>query len=143
MIPRSSAEEGVTYGEAISQAYSDVRSDVEKLCQAYDDAYQAAKDSFEGQFDLFDQASTKSSDYLNASVSNAQAALDSQLNYWNTYTANIETLDSAVQVDVHSCADEVYRNPALLPPLDHADVQNHRCFEWHGACIRYIKREKI
>ena len=84
---KAAAEEGVTYGEAISQAYSDVRSDVEKLCQAYDDAYQAAKDSFEGQFDLFDQASTKSSDYLNASVSNAQAALDSQLNYWNTYTS--------------------------------------------------------
>lgn len=95
-------------GEAISQAYSDVRSDVEKLCQAYDDAYQAAKDSFEGQFDLFDQASTKSSDYLNASVSNAQAALDSQLNYWNTYTANIETL-KATSADDLGITEENYK----------------------------------
>ena len=105
---KAAAEEGVTYGEAISQAYSDVRSDVEKLCQAYDDAYQAAKDSFEGQFDLFDQASTKSSDYLNASVSNAQAALDSQLNYWNTYTANIETL-KATSADDLGITEENYK----------------------------------
>ena len=99
---KAAAEEGVTYGEAISQAYSDVRSDVEKLCQAYDDAYQAAKDSFEGQFDLFDQASTKSS------VSNAQAALDSQLNYWNTYTANIETL-KATSADDLGITEENYK----------------------------------
>ena len=105
---KAAAEEGTTYGEAISQAYSDVRSDVEKLCQAYDDAYQAAKDSFEGQFDLFDQASTKSSDYLNASVSNAQAALDSQLNYWNTYTANIETL-KATSADDLGITEENYK----------------------------------
>lgn len=105
---KAAAEEGVTYGEAISQAYSDVRSDVEKLCQAYDDAYQAAKDSFEGQFDLFDQASTKSSDYLNASVSNAQAALDSQLNYWNTYTANIEAL-KATSADDLGITEENYK----------------------------------
>lgn len=105
---KAAAEEGATYGEAISQAYSDVRSDVEKLCQAYDDAYQAAKDSFEGQFDLFDQASTKSSDYLNASVSNAQAALDSQLNYWNTYTANIETL-KATSADDLGITEENYK----------------------------------
>ena len=105
---KAAAEEGVTYGEAISQAYSDVRSDVEKLCQAYDDAYQAAKDSFEGQFDLFDQASTKSSDYLNASVSNAQAALDSQLNYWNTYTANVETL-KATSADDLGITEENYK----------------------------------
>ena len=105
---KAAAEEGVTYGEAISQVYSDVRSDVEKLCQAYDDAYQAAKDSFEGQFDLFDQASTKSSDYLNASVSNAQAALDSQLNYWNTYTANVETL-KATSADDLGITEENYK----------------------------------
>ena len=105
---KAAAEEGVTYGEAISQAYSDVRSDVEKLCQAYDDAYQAAKDSFEGQFDLFDQASTKSSDYLNASVSNAQAALDSQLNYWNTYTSNVETL-KATSADDLGITEENYK----------------------------------
>lgn len=97
---KAATEDGVTYGEAVSQAYNDVRADVEKLCAAYHEAYQAAKDSFEGQFGLFDQASTKSQDYLNSSVAAAQSALDSQLNYWNTYTANIETLKNTSAADL-------------------------------------------
>lgn len=90
----------VSEQEAVSQAYNDVRADVEKLCEAYNTAYEAAKDSFEGQFGLFDEASTKSEDYLNSNVKNAQAALDSQLNYWNTYTANIETLKGTSYQDL-------------------------------------------
>lgn len=45
---------------------------------------------------------------LNASVSNAQAALDSQLNYWNTYTANIETL-KATSADDLGITEENYK----------------------------------
>ena len=90
----------VSEQEAVSQAYNDVRADVEKLCEAYNTAYEAAKDSFEGQFGLFDEASTKSEDYLNSNVKAAQAALDSQLNYWNTYTANIETLKATSADDL-------------------------------------------
>lgn len=98
----------VSAQEAVSQAYSDVRSDVEKLCEAYNTAYEAAKDSFEGQFGLFDEASTKSEDYLNSNVKAAQAALDSQLNYWNTYTANIETL-KATSADDLGITEENYK----------------------------------
>ena len=97
---KAAGGEIVSQQEAVSQAYNDVRADVEKLCEAYDAAYKAAKDSFEGQFGLFDEASTKSEDYLNASVAAAQAALDSQLNYWNTYTANIETLKGTSYQDL-------------------------------------------
>lgn len=97
---KAAGSEIVSQQEAVSQAYNDVRADVEKLCEAYDAAYKAAKDSFEGQFGLFDEASTKSEDYLNASVAAAQAALDSQLNYWNTYTANIETLKGTSYQDL-------------------------------------------
>jgi TP901 family phage tail tape measure protein len=97
---KAAGSEIISQQEAVSQAYNDVRADVEKLCEAYDAAYKAAKDSFEGQFGLFDEASTKSEDYLNASVAAAQAALDSQLNYWNTYTANIETLKGTSYQDL-------------------------------------------
>ena len=97
---KAAGSEIVSQQEAVSQAYNDVRADVEKLCEAYDAAYKAAKESFEGQFGLFDEASTKSEDYLNASVAAAQAALDSQLNYWNTYTANIETLKGTSYQDL-------------------------------------------
>ena len=105
---KAAGDEIVSAQEAVSQAYSDVRSDVEKLCEAYNTAYEAAKDSFEGQFGLFDEASTKSEDYLNSNVKVAQAALDSQLNYWNTYTANIETL-KATSADDLGITEENYK----------------------------------
>lgn len=105
---KAAGDEIVSAQEAVSQAYSDVRSDVEKLCEAYNTAYEAAKDSFEGQFGLFDEASTKSEDYLNSNVKAAQAALDSQLNYWNTYTANIETL-KATSADDLGITEENYK----------------------------------
>lgn len=105
---KAAGDEIVSTQEAVSQAYSDVRSDVEKLCEAYNTAYEAAKDSFEGQFGLFDEASTKSEDYLNSNVKAAQAALDSQLNYWNTYTANIETL-KATSADDLGITEENYK----------------------------------
>ena len=53
-------------------------------------AYQAALESFEGQFSLFDEAEASAE----ATVANAQAALDSQLAYWEQYNANLETLTS-------------------------------------------------
>lgn len=91
---QEAAEAGVTYEEACSTALEEVKDRVDDLCAAYDEAYQSALSSFEGQFGLFDEASTKSEDYLNASVENAQKALDSQLSYWETYNANLETLTS-------------------------------------------------
>ncbi len=69
-------------------AYESVRAEVEALCTAYDEAYLAAMKSFEGQFGLFDKAEADT----DATVSNVQAALDSQLSYWDSYLSNIETL---------------------------------------------------
>lgn len=77
-----------TYQEAVSYAYESVRAEIEDLCAAYDEAYQAALESFEGQFGLFDKAEAD----MEATVANAQAALDSQLSYWENYNANLETL---------------------------------------------------
>ena len=88
------AAQGVSYEEACSTALEEVKDRVDELCTAYDEAYQSALDSFSGQFGLFDEASMKSEEYLNASVANAQKALDSQLSYWETYNANLETLTS-------------------------------------------------
>lgn len=90
----------ISYQEAVSTAYDGVRSKVEELCTAYDEAYAAALESFQGQFGLFDEASTKSDEYLNATVANAQKAMDSQLAYWDTYLANVETLKSVSAEDL-------------------------------------------
>lgn len=87
------ATENITsWEEAAAVAYENVQDRIEELCEAYDEAYQAALESFEGQFSLFDEASTTSEEYMNATVENAQAALDSQLAYWESYNANLETL---------------------------------------------------
>ena len=92
--------EARSWQDAVSSAYEGVRSRIEELCTAYDEAYQAALESFEGQFGLFDEASTSSEEYLNATVANAQAAMDSQLAYWDTYLSNVETLKATSAEDL-------------------------------------------
>lgn len=88
----AAAEETISWQEAVSTAYESVREEIEELCAAYDEAYEAALESFSGQFGLFDEASMKSEEYTNATVENAQKALDSQLAYWENYNANLQTL---------------------------------------------------
>lgn len=88
----AAAEENISWQEAVSTAYESVRDEIEKLCAAYDKVYEAALESFSGQFGLFDEASMKSEEYTNATVENAQKALDSQLAYWENYNANLQTL---------------------------------------------------
>ena len=96
----AAAGEAMSWQDAVSTAYEGVRSRIEELCTAYDEAYQAALESFEGQFGLFDEASTSSEEYLNATVANAQAAMDSQLAYWDTYLSNVETLKATSAEDL-------------------------------------------
>lgn len=92
----NAAESPSTYEEAVAVAYENVRAKVEELCAAYDEAYQAALESFEGQFGLFDEAEAD----MDATVANAQAALDSQLAYWESYSANVETLKNTSAADL-------------------------------------------
>lgn len=90
------AESPSSYEEAAAIAYENVRAKVEELCAAYDEAYQAALESFEGQFGLFDEAEAD----MEATVANAQAALESQLAYWENYSANVETLKNTSAADL-------------------------------------------
>ena len=91
----------LSYEQAVSKAYGGVKDEVEKLCAAYDEAYKAAKESFAGQFGLFDEASVKSDEYLNATVKNAQKALDSQLKYWDAYLSDVDVLKKTSADDLH------------------------------------------
>ncbi len=79
-------------GQVIDQTFASLQ----KLAEAYDATYQAALESFEGQFGLFDQAQADA----DATVANAQAALDSQLAYWQNYAANIDVLRSTSAADL-------------------------------------------
>lgn len=88
-----SAEEAnlnMTPQEAAKYAWSDVADQVLELAEAYDEAYNSAYESFQGQFGLFEEAQVNAE----ATIANAQAAADSQLEYWQNYQANVEFMSS-------------------------------------------------
>lgn len=89
----TSKQDGIDAATAVLGEYSD---EIYKLCAAYDEAYVAAQESFSGQFGLFDKAQADAE----STVAAAQAALDTQLSYWNTYSSNIETLRSVSASDL-------------------------------------------
>lgn len=87
-----SAEEAnnaiLTPQDAARDAMSEVSDEILELSEAYDGAYICALESFQGQFGLFDEAQANAE----ATVYSAQAAMDSQLEYWNQYGENISYL---------------------------------------------------
>lgn len=61
---------------------------VEELTQAYYAVYTAALDSVSGQYDLWDEAAQ----VAEVSVGNMNAAMESQITYWDNYNQNLESL---------------------------------------------------
>lgn len=82
----------IDWQDAAQTAFDEVQTDMEELVQEYGEVYEAALSSLEGQFGLFDEASMKSEEYKEATVKNAQEALDSQLAYWESYSENLDIL---------------------------------------------------
>lgn len=78
----------LTPQDAAKDAMSEVADEILELSEAYDGAYICALESFQGQFGLFDEAQANA----DATVYSAQAAMDSQLEYWNQYGENISYL---------------------------------------------------
>lgn len=74
--------------EGLNDLLGDSMTVIGDLALAYDEAYKAALESFQGQFGLFDQAQADA----DATVAAAQTALDSQLSYWESYAGNIDVL---------------------------------------------------
>lgn len=70
----------------LTTAVSNIKGEISDLAIAYDNAYQSARDSIDGQIGLFDKMSTKS----DMSVSQMQKNMESQLNYLDTYSENLE-----------------------------------------------------
>lgn len=64
-----------------------------ELAAAYEDAYEAALQMYEGVFGIYDQAAETQA----ASMDDLNAALVSQTDYWNTYSENLETVKARIQ----------------------------------------------
>ena len=99
------AERAAAQAEAEHQAYLEstagkietVTGELEEMKAAYDKAYQNARESMLGQFDLFDQESTE--DIIKA--------LESQADYFNAYTGNLTTLQGMTADSIGLNADLV------------------------------------
>ncbi len=81
--------------EQSSDGYDEAKTAVEsyqeklqELCEDYDAAYQSALDSIQGQYELWEKADKVTT----MSTSSIQTALQSQLDYWNSYNENMDTL---------------------------------------------------
>ena len=73
-------------GNDITVLALDTIDQMGQLVEQYDAVYEAALESFEGQFSLFETAKTE----ITLSVEDMIAALDSQVDYWDTYSQNLK-----------------------------------------------------
>ena len=92
----SASQDAYTSAQSVNEVIDAMATSVTELAAAYDEAYQAAKTSFDGQFGLFDEAKAN----MDSTVANAQAAMDSQLQYWNTYLNNVNVLKETSASDL-------------------------------------------
>ena len=116
-----SMEDNLTQAEidqlmALDSALESSAGQLTMLENAYDEAYEEAYEAFTGMFDLFDKANIDAQ----ATVANAQAALESQYNYWKTYNDNITFIKSKSAEDL-GITQENYNQ--LINVLKSGDAQ--------------------
>lgn len=80
------AEGSVAYQDAVTSAFSGVEEEVTNLITAYNDAYEAARSSIDGQMGLFDKMSLD----CQTSTQDMMDALDSQKKYLDNYVENLK-----------------------------------------------------
>ena len=87
--------------EEVQSAISDFTNSVTELQTAYDDVYNSAYESYQGQYSLFEKLDYDMDNHVlnteafkNATIQNAQEALDSQLAYWTQYSENMDFITS-------------------------------------------------
>ena len=76
----------VTYEQAVEKSLSSVNAQITELCQKYDEAYEAARESIDGQIGLFDKIVVKAE----LSIADMQGAWESQILYLTSYTENLK-----------------------------------------------------
>ena len=91
-LTESASDTGDAVGEGadqINSALSNVNSTVQELADSYNEAYEAALGSIEGQYSLWDEAAAVSE----TSIGSINSALQSQIDYWNQYNENLASLN--------------------------------------------------
>lgn len=78
----------VTPEGAVDFAFGLVKEDIDSLCASYDELYQAARESFEGQYKLWDTAA----EYAEKDIGSINTALETQIAYWDNYNEDLNNL---------------------------------------------------
>jgi len=81
---------------------ADVTSQMTQLSDAYAKAYDAAYESVSGQYDLWDEADK----VVATSAGSINAALESQVTYWQNYNANLQALSDR-SADIAGLSDVI------------------------------------
>lgn len=89
----SEQEYGIQSAKGVIEGYSE---EIYKIAEAYDSAYESAYDSISNQFGLLSEAKADA----DATVDSFMEMTDSQLNFWDTYSKNLETLQSKSYEDL-------------------------------------------
>ena len=87
----TSGEEIASYEDAVSGAVQTSREELTEYAEAYKNAYKAAEESIEGQYSLWDKIGKKVLE-AKTSVEKIGKALDSQTQYWENYSKNMDNL---------------------------------------------------
>lgn len=89
----AAAESVITWEEAAKTAFNSVEEEVADLVDAYNEAYDAARNSIDGQMGLFESMTNAVAEYAKEneiSMDSMIASLESQAEYLEQYKANLE-----------------------------------------------------
>lgn len=75
--------------KGINEAATTIKSDLDSLAESYDKAYESAYKSFSEQYKMWDKVKKVSA----TSTDKISSNLQSQINYWDTYKSNLDTLN--------------------------------------------------
>lgn len=75
-------------GAVVVETINNITSQMAELQNIYEETYDAALESLQGQYAIWDKAA----EVITTSVTDINAALQSQADYWTNYNANLESL---------------------------------------------------
>lgn len=98
----AAADEAAQQQNAVDAAVKDTETAIDELTAAYDEVYNAAKQSVEGQYSLWDTAAK----VVATSVADMNASIDSQTEYWKSYNDDLASLSGRTD-EIEGLADMI------------------------------------
>lgn len=94
--------EAIQMSEDLQAVIAPIRTELEQLAVAYNEAYEAASESISGQYDLWDEAAKVTA----TSASSINSAIESQISYWEQYNSNLQSLGER-SADIEGLSDMI------------------------------------